>query len=103
MTLVDYEEIEEIGRELFVDVLLFLGARNGLVEAEVNFEGLVDGAVGDFGHRLTEGLEVVGLGLIGGDVAVDEEEYALLLAGFPEPPDDPESAVGLAGAGIHHE
>ena len=103
VALVDDDQVEEVRRELLVDVLLFLGAGDGLIEREVDLEGLVDGAVGDLGHRLTERLEVVGLGLVGEDVAVDEEEDALLGAGLPQPPDDLKGGVGLAGAGGHHE
>ena len=103
MALVDDDEVEEVRRELLVDVLLFLGAGDRLVEAEVDLEGLVDRAVGDLRHRLTERLEVVGHGLVGEDVAVGEEEDALLRAGLPEPPDDLEGGVGLAGAGGHDE
>ena len=103
MALVDDDQIEEVRRELLVDVLLFLGAGDGLVEAEVDLVGLVDRAVGDLGHRLTEGLEVVGLGLVGQDVAVDQEEDAFLGAGLPQPPDDLEGGVGLAGAGGHDQ
>jgi hypothetical protein len=65
MAFVDDDQIEEIGRELLVDVLLFLGAGDRLVERQVDFVGLVDLAVADLGHRLPEGLEVVGLGLVG--------------------------------------
>ena len=103
VALVHDDEVEEVGRELLVDVLLFLGAGDGLVEAEVDLEGLVDRAVGDLGHRLTERLEVVGLGLVGEDVAVDEEEDAFLGARLPQPPDDLEGGVGLAGAGGHDQ
>ncbi len=103
MALVDDDQVEEVGRELLVDVLLFLGAGDGLIEGEVDLEGLVDRAVRDLGHRLTERLEVVGLGLVGEDVAVDEEEDALLGARLPQPPDDLKGGVGLAGAGGHDE
>lgn len=88
VALVHGNEIEEVRRELLVNVLRFLGARNGLVEAQVNLEGLVHRAIRDFGHRRAKGLEVVGLGLIGEDVAIDEEEDALLRLRFPKPPDD---------------
>ena len=57
----------------------------------------------DLGHRLAEGLEVVGLGLVDQDVAVGEEEDAFLRARLPQPPDDLERGVGLAGAGGHDE
>ena len=103
MALVDDDQVEEVGRELLEDVLLFLGAGDGLVEAEVDLEGLVDRAVGDLRHRLTERLEVVGHGLVDEDVAVGEEEDAFLRARLPQPPDDLKRRVGLAGAGRHDE
>ena len=76
MALIDDDEIEEIRGKRFVDVLLFLGASDGLIEAEVNLEGLVHRAVGDFGHRLAEWLEVVRLGLVGEDVAIHQSVLA---------------------------
>jgi hypothetical protein len=42
MALVDDDQVEEVGRELLVDVLLFLGAGDRLIEREVDLEGLVD-------------------------------------------------------------
>ena len=103
VALVDDDQVEEVGRELLVDVLLFLGAGDSLVEAEVDLKRFVGGAVGDFGHRRAERLEVVGLGLVGEDVAVDEEEDALLGSGLPKPPDDLKGGVGLARAGGHDQ
>ena len=38
VTLVDDDQVEEVRRELLVDVLLFLRAGDGLVEAEVDLE-----------------------------------------------------------------
>ena len=96
------DQIEEVGGELFVDVLFFLGPGDRLVQAEVDFVRLVDRAVGDLGHRLTERLEVVGLGLVGEDIAIDEEEDAFLGTGFPETPDDLKGSVGFAGASGHN-
>ena len=77
MTFVNDDQVEEIRGELAVDILVFLGAGHGLVEAEINLEGLIDGAVGDFGHRLAEWLEIVRLSLIGQDIAIDQEKDAL--------------------------
>ena len=101
VALVDDDQVEEVGRELLVDVAGLLGAGDGLVEGEVDFVGLVDLSLLDLGHRRAERLEVVGLGLVDEDVAVGEEQDALLDAGLPEPPDDLERGVGLAGAGGH--
>ena len=57
VALVDDDQVEEVGRELLVDVLLFLGAGDRLVEAQVDLERLVDRAVRDLGHRLPNGLK----------------------------------------------
>jgi hypothetical protein len=51
----------------------------------------------------TEGLEVVGPGLVDEDVAVGQEQDALLELSLPQPPDDLEGGVGLAGAGGHDQ
>jgi len=47
VTLIDDDQVEEIGRKLGVDVLLGLGAGDGLVKAQVDLEGFVDGAIGE--------------------------------------------------------
>ncbi len=86
-----------------VDVLVLLGAGDGLVEAQVDLECLVHLAMGDLRHRRPEGLEIVGLGLVGEDVAIHEEEDAFLRPGLPKPPDDLEGGGGLAGASGHDQ
>ena len=101
MALVDDDQVEEVGRELLVDVAGLLGAGDGLVEGEVDLVGLVDLSLLDLGHRRAERLEVVRLGLVDQDVAVGEEQDALLDPGLPEPPDNLERGVGLAGARRH--
>jgi len=60
-------------------------------------------AMGDLRQGAAEGREIVGLRLVHEDVAIGEEQDALLDAGFPEPPDDLESRVGLAGARGHDQ
>jgi hypothetical protein len=42
MALVHDDQVEEVRGELLVDVLLFLGAGDGLIEAEVDLVRLVD-------------------------------------------------------------
>ena len=101
VTLVHEDEIEEVRRKLLVDVLLLLGARDGLVEAEVNLERFVHGAVRDLGHRRAERFEIVGLRLVSQDVAIHEEEDALFRPRLPQAPDDLKRGVGLARAGGH--
>ena len=114
------------GRELAEELLPLLRAGDGLIEAEVDLVGgvdapvlLVDGgrqfdlgavlaldglrAGAELGHGRAEGAEVVDHGLVDEDVAVGEEEDALLAPGLPQPPDDLEGGVGLAGAGGHDE
>ena len=125
VALVDDDEVEEAGRELAEELLALLRAGDRLIEAEVDLVGGVDAALlverrgeFDFGavlaldglragaelrHGGAEGPEVVDHGLVDEDVAVGEEEDALLASGLPQPPDDLEGGVGLAGAGGHDE
>lgn len=103
MTLVDDHEIEEIARELAVDLLPLLRPGDSLVEAEVDFEISLDLAVGDLVHHVAERGEILLDGLVHQDIAVGEKEDALLALGLPEAPDDLEGRVGLAGAGGHDQ
>ena len=103
MTLVDDDEVEEVAGDGFEDFVLLVGAGEGLVEAEMDLVGGVDLAVLDFGHHRTEGLEIVCERLVSEDVAIDKEEDAFGSLGFPQPPDDLEGSVGLAGAGCHDQ
>lgn len=80
MTFVDHDQIEEVGGELFVDVLLFISATDRLIKRQVDFIRLVDFSVFDLGHRRTKRLEVVGLCLINQNVAVGKEQNPLGLA-----------------------
>ena len=64
-------------------------------------DGLGVGA--ELGHGRAEGPEVVDHRLVDQHVAVGEEEDALLAPGLPQPPDDLEGGVGLAGAGGHDQ
>ena len=100
---VDYDQVEEVAGELLVDVHLFFSAGDSLIERQVDFVGGVDLTLGDFGHRLAEGLEVVVLGLVDKDVTVGQKQDAFLLFRFPQPPDDLEGGVGLAGARGHYQ
>ena len=101
VALVDDHEVEEVGRELPVDLFPFLFPRDRLVKAEVDLVVPLDLAVGDLVHHLAKRCEILLDRLIDEDVAVREEEDALLGLGFPEPPDDLEGGVGFAGAGSH--
>ena len=73
VALVDDDQIEEIRRELLVDVFLFLVTGDGLIQRQVDFVGFVYLALLDLGHRPGERLEVVGLGLVDKDVAVGQK------------------------------
>jgi hypothetical protein len=57
----------------------------------------------ELGHRALERAEVVDHGLVDQDVAVGQEQDALLGAALPQAPDDLEGGVGLAGAGGHDQ
>ena len=69
--------------------------------AVVALDGL--GASAELRHRGAERPEVVDHRLVDEDVAVGQEQDALLAPGLPQPPDDLERGVGLAGAGGHDE
>ena len=125
MALIDDDQVEKAGRELAVELLPLLRAGDGLVQAQVDLVCGVDaallvegrgefdlravfaldglGAGAELGHRGAEGAEVVDHGLVDQDVAVGEEQDALLAAGLPQPPDDLKGGVGLAGAGGHDQ
>lgn len=53
-------------------------------------------ATGDFGHRLTEGLEIIDAGLIDQNITIRQKQDALPVAGFPQAPDDHKLPVPLA-------
>ena len=69
--------------------------------AVLPLDGLGTGA--ELRHRRAERPEVVHHRLVDQHVAVGEEQDALLAARLPQPPDDLERGVGLAGAGRHDE
>src|ERR1017187_2413553 len=95
VALVDNDKVEETRGELAKEFLAVLGARDGLIEAEVNLVGGIDAALlvereGEFllravgaldglrvgaelGHGGAEGAEVVDHGLIDQDVAVGQK------------------------------
>ena len=103
MALVDHDQVEELGRELFVDVLKLFRAGDGLIQRQVDFVGFVHRALCDLGHCRAERLEVVDSGLIRQDVAVDKEENTFLRTGFPKTPDGLEYRVGLPRARGHDQ
>ena len=102
-----------------------LRAGDRLIEAEIYFVSSVDSTVPvDRGrqffdravtaldspgrgrklrHRGAEGTKIVHHRLVDQHVAVGQEQDALLAAGLPQPPDDLEGGVGLAGAGRHDQ
>ena len=107
VALVHHDEVKEVGTELFVDVLFFVRAADGLVQRQINFVALVHQLGGpvhgqvhvfnlhlalvvdalntlcigaEFGHGALEGTEVVDHGLANQDVAVCHKQDALLAA-----------------------
>ena len=64
---------------------------------------MVLAAGAELGHRRAERAEVVDHRLVDQHVAVGQEQDALLAARLPQPPDDLEGGVGLAGAGRHDQ
>ena len=103
MALVDHDEIEETGRKLAKNLLVLLRPGDRLIEAEIDFIGGVHVALRKLGHDVAEGLEVVDSGLVDQDVAIREEQDALLAARLPQPPDDLKGGVGLARSRGHDE
>jgi hypothetical protein len=127
---VDDDEIEEVGRKLLVDIAFVFRAGDGLVERQVDLVALVDslgglvdgqfyvvnrdaalridmlhalGVGAELGHGALERAEVVDHGLVDEDIAIGQEQDALLGAALPQAPDDLERGVGLSGAGGHDQ
>ena len=123
MTLVDHDEVEEVGGQLAEDLLALRGSGDCLIQTEVDLVRGVDapgtparGARArfrfgfdrpdsgrQFGHDRTERAKVVDHGLIDQHVAVGQEEDAFLATGSPQPPHDLEDGVGLAGPRRHDQ
>ena len=123
--LVDHDEVEEAGRELTKNLLVFFRSGDCLIEAEIDFVGGIDapscvnGAGQVFGsavrafdglcfcrelrHRRAERPEVVDHRLVDQHVAICQKQDALLAARLPKPPDDLKSGIGLAGSGRHDQ
>ncbi len=122
---VDHNEIEEVWRELFVDVLDVLVARHRLIQRQVDLIRLVDVSLlvhsefdgffcsvrkfdgfafgAQLGHRAFEWSKVIDHRLIDQDVAISKEQDSFFRTGFPKSPDDLECGKGLAGAGGHDQ
>ncbi len=103
MTFIDDYQIKEIRTELFIDVLFFHSAGDGLIQRQINLVGLVGLPLLYFRHGRTERLEIVGHGLIDQDVAVGKEQDAFFGFRLPKTPNDLKGGEGLAGAGGHHQ
>ena len=125
VALVDHDQVEELTRELAVNLLPILGAGDRLVEPEIDFIGGVDAAAGvDRGaevdaravvaldslrsgrklrHRAAERAEVIDHRLVDQHVAIGKVEDPLGPARLPQPPDDLKGGVGLAGTRRHDE
>ncbi len=104
MAFVDDDQVEEIARDGFENLVFFGRAGESLIQAEMNFVGRVDFAVLDLGHDRAERLEVIDQRLIDKDVAIGKEQYAPDRARLPQPPDDHgDAGAGLARAGGHDQ
>src|SRR4051794_31234806 len=121
MAFVDYDQVEEVRRELKIELLALLRPGDRLIEAEINLESRVDAPlpierecqinrsailplnrlrVGrEFCHRRAKRTEVVHHRLVDENVTVGEEQDALLSTRLPQAPDDLKRRAGLAGAG----
>ena len=98
VALVDDDEVEEVGGELFVGVFVrVLVVGEALVEREIYIIGGVDLLVLNDGHCVLEVAEVAADGLVDERGAIGEEEDAFLDAAFPEAIDDLEGSVGFTG------
>jgi hypothetical protein len=87
MALIVNHQLEEVRRELLVNVLPFFGATDGMVQCQVDFIRLIDRVVAAPGHHGAKGLKIIGDRLIDEDIAVSQEEHALHCASLPQPPD----------------
>ncbi len=125
VALVNDDQVEEARREFPEELLALLRPGDGLVKPQIYLIGGVDAALfiergrkfdfgtvlpldglrsgAQLGHRSAEGPEIVHHRLIDEDVAVSKEEDAFLAARLPQPPDNLECRVGLAGASGHDQ
>ena len=125
MALVDHDEIEEARRKLAEHLLVFLRPGDRLIETEIDFIGGIDsprslegagqiprragcafdgpGVRRELRHCRAERPEVVDHGLVDQHIAIGQKQDALLATGLPQPPDDLERGIGLAGAGRHDQ
>src|SRR5262245_50710455 len=124
VTLIDDDQIEKAGGELPEQLLPLFRAGDGLIQPQINFVRRVDAALVDgggdvhataviafdsfgssaeLGHSRTERAEVVNHRLVNQHIAVGQKQDALLLPGFPKPPNNLESCVGLPGTRSHYQ
>src|SRR3989338_3187051 len=103
MAFVDDDHVEKTARDMLENLVFFVRAGDGLIQAEVNFVGWVNLAILDFRHDRAEGLEVVDQRLVDENVSVCQKQDSLDLTSFPQPPDNLKCRVGLAGACRHDE
>ena len=103
MAFIDDHQIEEIGRELTIDLFPLLTPSYSLIERQIDFVVLLDLAISDLVHHLTKRGEILLHSLVDKDVAVGQKQNALLGLSLPQPPNDLECRVGFAGAGGHDQ
>src|SRR3989339_1230779 len=103
MAFVDDDHVEKIARDTFENLVFFVRAGDGLIQAQIDFVRWINLAVLDFRHDRTEWLEVVDERLIDENVSVRKEQDALDLASLPQAPYDLEGCIGFPGARRHDE
>ncbi len=125
MTLIDNNQVEELLRELLIELLVLLRSGDGLIKSEIDLERGIDSALlverqgqidlcpvlpfdclgvgGEFRHYRTKRAKVVHHRLIDENVAVGEKKDALLAACLPQTPDDLKRRPRLAAPCRHHD
>ena len=83
MAFIHDDQIEEVARELLVDVSFFFGAGDRLIKRQVDFVGFVHLSVRDLRHGGFKWLEIVDPRLVHQNVPVGEKQNALLGPGTP--------------------
>ena len=102
VALVHDDEIKEVWREL-LELFCFFATHQPLIKCDVHLVRRINFEAVDLRYGIAEVPEVAVLCLISECCTIDEEQYALFLLRLPEPPDDLERRVGLAGPCRHDE
>ena len=104
MTLVDDDEVEEVGTEVLVGLTCTLFVVDPLaIERHIDFVASVGILALHLGHGLVEGLEVVEHRLVDEHIAVGKIEHLAHTACTTQTIDNLEGGVGLSRTGSHDE